>query len=1228
MASDSPRENFLRLLQLLIEGGTTALRTYFDAIHPPATLAGVLAAKHSQLQNLYKKGIINSSQWPLLYPPSGNSDSKLFDITLLTMLLRNICGILTPTDPFWSTYPPDTDNSDEAHLVRIRMLRNEFGHRTTITINDSDFEAYWQKISDALVSLGADRAEIDDMKTRPLGTKDYHGTLQRWIHCDLQELKMESEKVQKMAEVTRKSDLKESTEKIVSAIASLQVESPSRKIESKDAATITEEEKAATMSTSMCQQRKVGDSFVVTQDRHHDLMASSVVVVDITAWTCTLLFRPSLASEDMELPKKKVITHFIECLCEKYTTGEMALIEPLENLEEHDFSLDSMFTEPKIVRKDTDLEVKMNNMFVVDGKVKKACKVLLEGDSGAGKTTLTKKLASDWAKGVLSGSSTFPEVELLLVLKCSEMKEGNEGGGIFQAIQEQLLPEEITDKERLVIFQYIKHNQGKVMVILDGLDEIPLQANSVKESLNKVISRNALALSYILVTSRPDKTLYRHFVGGNILQIKGLCNVDDYISNFFPSDLESQLFSNSIRNLSLSNPLTVALYCLCYQECVKAHTSEDFSHNITMRELYDEVAYSHIRRYFEKENRKLDKHDIQTLTLEIGKVAFENLRKNAVTFSLTKVSEDLKRVGFLKRQKPQCAIRPVEMFSFFHKSFQDYFCAVYLASRLGQGVVEPELIGDTRLFECVNRYDLAAMVGSDAVNVVESLARKVPEFPPQGIPLCDANVHSIALQLLCQCLVECKKVESEFVNLLKNVYQLLPCRVHVLATRSSTLLGLSYLLSQDSSHDEGLQTVGYVCGSRPLSDLCLYIADSVDSSGQLTEVLAASSSVQKLRIFFVSSPFYDGNFDEAMATVLSRNTSLRYLRLWGGVDDEHEYEMGTSLFKSLKNNSTLSAIHIHFNSLGDACASELAKVLVDNTSLNVVYIGGEYLGDAGVASIAKALMVNTTVRALGIKGDNMTPEAGRALGEMLNHNTTITCLLLVNGNIGDSGAQGIASGLLQNTTLDKIEIVNSCICATGVSALAKVIQNVTHLDLSRNIIGTKGAKAIAKVIENSCKLKYLRIDRCNIDVLGVRDIAKALSKNTNLEELSVACAGIDDEGMCELARSVAKNKSLQVLIITNNNISEKGKRAIIEACARSQSLNHLFHENDPILNTCLKPHSVCLHSREVFSRFKFNSSLQGFFPSPYLNYKQYEQGVDSQVEDFVIATDRYYLYGI
>ncbi|XP_048582593.1 LOW QUALITY PROTEIN: protein NLRC3 [Nematostella vectensis] len=1227
MASDSHRENFLRLLQLLIEGGTTALRTYFDAIHPPATLAGVLAAKHSQLQNLYKKGIINSSQWPLLYPPSGNPDSKLFDITLLTMLLRNICGILTPTDPFWSTYPPDTDNSDKAHLVRIRMLRNEFGHRTTITINDSDFEAYWQKISDALVSLGAEKAEIGEMKTRPQGTKDYHGTLQRWIHCDLQELKMESEKVQNMggkvnskdadggvakkmdevtekmselssttekatgdiqqhmselsAEVTCKSDsntekivsevkgdLKEIKEKIVSAIASLQVESPSRKIESKDAATITEEDKAASMRSS--------------------------------------------GSDDKDPPMKKVIQDFVKYLHQRYTTGEDISIEPLEDMGDGNFTLENMFTELEITKKDTEIKVPMYDIFTASEPSKTVRSVLLEGESGVGKTTFCQKLAYDWAKGALPKS--FPQVEILLSLKSKEMS----GGGLWKAISEQLVPEETNDDEREELFHYLKENQEKVLIILDGYDELPSHA-SVKESINKVVSKEALPFSYTLITSRPEKRLSKYFIGGNVLQVKGLHDVASYVSNFFNSveeyvEFPLERISKGIFNLDLSNPLTLVLFCLCYKEYFQTSQEKGFLEGMTLRELYEKIVNSRIRRNSEKLNRDLDEEEIQELILKIGKIAFDALKGNTVTFSISKTSQHLINEGFFVRQKSLSVFRPVETFAFSHQSFQEYFCAAYLASRLGQGVVEPEVIGDLRLFDCVDCYSLAAMVGSNAVNVVESLARKVSEFPPQGIPICDDDIGSNALQLLCQCLVECKKVASEFVNLLKNVYQFLPCRVSVYSDRSSTLLGLSYLLSQDLTYFESLQAISCVSGSRPLSDLTIItvllkskdIGMATVIPGQLTEVLAASSSVQKLYIVFEAFPFHDGNFEKAMANVLSRNTSLRYLRLWC-IFDEPEYEMGTSLFKSLKNNSTLSAIHIHFNSLGDACASELAKVLVVNTSLNVVYIGGEYLGDAGVASIAEALMVNTTVRALGIRGDNMTPEAGRALGEMFRHNTTITCLSLFHGKIGYSGALCIASGFSQNTTLEKIQIENAGIGATGVSALAKVIQNATHLDLSRNIIGTKGAKAIAKVIENSCKLKYLRIDRCNIDVLGVRDIAKALSKNTNLEELSVACAGIDDEGMCELARSVAKNKSLQVLIITYNNISEVGKRAIIEACAESQSLNHLFHENDPILNTCLKPHSVCLRSREFFYRFLFSSSLQGFtlkFPE----YKQYEQG--------------------
>ncbi|EDO30089.1 predicted protein [Nematostella vectensis] len=184
LSTDVERERYLRLAQLLVEEGTTALRKFFDNIHSPATLAAVLTTKQRQLQQLLKKGILSSTQWSKLFPASGNPESRDFDITLLSVLLRNICGIRTPNDPFWNTYPPDADISCEANLVRIRMLRNELGHSTTIRLNESQFEIYWEKISSALVALGSNKLKISDYKMRPIGTKDYIDVIRMWVASD------------------------------------------------------------------------------------------------------------------------------------------------------------------------------------------------------------------------------------------------------------------------------------------------------------------------------------------------------------------------------------------------------------------------------------------------------------------------------------------------------------------------------------------------------------------------------------------------------------------------------------------------------------------------------------------------------------------------------------------------------------------------------------------------------------------------------------------------------------------------------------------------------------------------------------------------------------------------------------------------------------------------------------------------------------------------------------
>ena len=174
------KANFTRLSRLLVDKGTEALRNTFDGIHSPANLSAVLSANKTFLLKL-KPRVINDLQWDLLYPPSGNPpDSKIFDVTLLTVLFRNICGL---PKTGWGAMPVDSDRSIQANIVRIRLFRNEvYAHVTSTQVDNATFECLWKKISEALVDLNILQKDIDELKTCPLGPREDEclGILQDW----------------------------------------------------------------------------------------------------------------------------------------------------------------------------------------------------------------------------------------------------------------------------------------------------------------------------------------------------------------------------------------------------------------------------------------------------------------------------------------------------------------------------------------------------------------------------------------------------------------------------------------------------------------------------------------------------------------------------------------------------------------------------------------------------------------------------------------------------------------------------------------------------------------------------------------------------------------------------------------------------------------------------------------------------------------------------------------
>ena len=187
LASSVEKTNGNKLSRLLIDGGTTVLKNIFDYYHPPANLAANLSSKHinSILTKLRHRKILNGSQWDKLFPPPGGGtpNSINFDITLLFLLLRNICGLHPPLSG-WDRMPPVSDTSREANLARIKCYRNElYGHVTTTGIQTSVFDVKWQEVSCILVSLGLSQSEVDRLKREPCG-EDYVSAVTEWMKND------------------------------------------------------------------------------------------------------------------------------------------------------------------------------------------------------------------------------------------------------------------------------------------------------------------------------------------------------------------------------------------------------------------------------------------------------------------------------------------------------------------------------------------------------------------------------------------------------------------------------------------------------------------------------------------------------------------------------------------------------------------------------------------------------------------------------------------------------------------------------------------------------------------------------------------------------------------------------------------------------------------------------------------------------------------------------------
>ena len=281
-------------------------------------------------------------------------------------------------------------------------------------------------------------------------------------------------------------------------------------------------------------------------------------------------------------------------------------------------------------------EVEMYDIFNTLNKGEDSI-VLVEGSPGIGKTTFCLKLAYDWANGKIPKRCSFPEFNIVLLLKCRDIH-----GDIIKAIDEQLLPEDDDVKKELRDYIRDIHNQEQVLIILDGLDELPVGA---EHHVDRLLDRRMFPFCFLLATSRQERGIeLRQNVNFDVLlQIEGFTDKDafEYIRKHFrllgPEHLSKgerlikAIQENSFLHALPNNPLNLLLLCVVF---------EDYEGELPSRrtELYQIIVRCILRRFCAKNKLKAPQDDkalenkFEQSLLALGELAWKCLLEDRFSF--------------------------------------------------------------------------------------------------------------------------------------------------------------------------------------------------------------------------------------------------------------------------------------------------------------------------------------------------------------------------------------------------------------------------------------------------------------------------------------------------------------------------------------------------------------------------------------------------------------------
>lgn len=322
-------------------------------------------------------------------------------------------------------------------------------------------------------------------------------------------------------------------------------------------------------------------------------------------------------------------------------------------------------------------------------------RILVQGQTGIGKTTFVKKLALDWAQVNLDDEKGYDETavalkkfELLVAVNLKEVSK-------HQSLKDVLSCSNIFAEEDKSmtdgLLKYITDNQDKVLLVFDGYDEYRCGRDS---DIFKIFKGNKLRDCYVLITSRISKADdLRESRVLKVLRAEILgfshCDISSYMKRKLGSDKDAENLLDHLHEKDLfalaKSPLLLLFLCNLWNE---GHLE---SWPKTKTDLYVQIVQSVLYHNQAKHSASAscdfrEVEDFEEILCEIGKVALDSLFNDDHVFDYKQLPpsifcEESSFIGLLQVTKHIRNSRPAGLVSFVHKSIQEFLSAWFITYR-------------------------------------------------------------------------------------------------------------------------------------------------------------------------------------------------------------------------------------------------------------------------------------------------------------------------------------------------------------------------------------------------------------------------------------------------------------------------------------------------------------------------------------------------------------------